>query len=74
MMSDELPPCTLAELEKTHCLLTLRKADGNVSKAARWLGVGRSTLNRKLLGWGLREPMPSEIEEWQRKRERRAAE
>lgn len=42
------PILTLAEVEKRHILTVLAKAEGNQSLAARWLGVGRNTLARKL--------------------------
>lgn len=39
---------TLAELEKTHIEACLRQSDGNIKQAAVMLGIGRSTLYRKL--------------------------
>lgn len=41
-------PLTLAELEARHILFTLDRCDGVVADAARALGIGRSTLYRKL--------------------------
>ncbi|MGA1825329.1 MAG: sigma-54-dependent transcriptional regulator [bacterium] len=39
---------TLAEMEKIHILKALRQANGNKELAAKLLGIGRSTLFRKL--------------------------
>ncbi len=44
---------TLEELERWAIQETLRRADGNVSDAARRLGIGRSTLYRKMEQYGL---------------------
>ncbi len=47
------PPLTLDEVERAHVLAVLERAGGNRTQAARWLGIGRNTLGRKLKGWGL---------------------
>jgi two-component system response regulator HydG len=39
---------TLAEVEKTHILQTLERCGWNHSRAAQMLGIGRTTLWRKL--------------------------
>lgn len=39
---------SLAKLEQAAVLEALRSARGNISQAARWLGVGRTTLYRKI--------------------------
>ncbi len=39
---------TLAELEKRHIEAALERAEGNIKAAAALLGIGRSTLYRKL--------------------------
>ncbi len=44
---------TLADVEKQHILMTLEKAQGNRTLAAKWLGIGRNTLGRKLKEYGL---------------------
>jgi DNA-binding NtrC family response regulator len=44
----------LAELEKNAILAALEQYGGNLSDAARQLGIGRSTLYRKLEQYGLR--------------------
>jgi DNA-binding NtrC family response regulator len=44
----------LAELEKNAILAALEQFGGNLSDAARQLGIGRSTLYRKLEQYGLR--------------------
>ena len=41
----------LAGLERRHVLATLERHGGNRTAAARALGVGRSTLKRKLALW-----------------------
>jgi Nif-specific regulatory protein len=44
---------TLAEVERQHIVATLDAADGNRTQAAKWLGIGRNTLSRKLKDYGL---------------------
>lgn len=44
-------PETLAEVERRHVLATLESTGGNKTKAARLLGIERSTLDRKLARW-----------------------
>jgi transposase-like protein len=46
---------TLAEVEKAHVATTLLATNGNLSKAARSLGVDRRTLYRMLDRHGFRE-------------------
>lgn len=48
----ETLPMTLEEMEKAHVLHAVERAQGNRSLAAKWLGIGRNTLVRKLRGWG----------------------
>jgi len=48
---DEL--CTLAELEREHIVRVLRACGGRHGEAARVLGIGRTTLWRKLGDYGL---------------------
>jgi DNA-binding NtrC family response regulator len=49
-----LPPLrTLAELERTHILQTLERCGWNHSRTAEVLGIGRTTLWRKLKEYGL---------------------
>jgi two-component system, NtrC family, response regulator AtoC len=45
----------LEEIERRHVLAVLAKVNGNRTEAARVLGVGRKTLYRKLLAWGVRD-------------------
>jgi len=47
----EFEPATLAEVEQRHVLATLESTGGNKTKAARLLGIERSTLDRKLARW-----------------------
>ncbi len=51
-LSDGVPP-TLAVVEKKHILFVLERAQGNRTLAAKWLGIGRNTLGRKLKEYGL---------------------
>ena len=52
-----LPPQqTLADLERTHILQTLERCGWNQSRAAESLGVGRTTLWRKVKEYGLGTP------------------
>jgi Nif-specific regulatory protein len=44
---------TLAEVERRHILRTLEVAEGNRTRAAALLGIGRNTLARKLRQYGL---------------------
>lgn len=45
----------LAEIERRHILAVLDRAQGNRTQAAKWLGIGRNTLSRKLKEYGLGE-------------------
>ncbi len=45
---EDLP---LGDVERFHALRVLRAAGGNKSEAARRLGIGRKTLERKLRQW-----------------------
>jgi two-component system response regulator HydG len=47
------PLTTLAEAEKRHVLRVLKACGGQHVDAARVLGIGRTTLWRKLKAWGL---------------------
>jgi DNA-binding NtrC family response regulator len=51
-------PRSLAEAERDHVLDALERCGGSQAEAARQLGIGRTTLWRKLRGWGLAEPRP----------------
>lgn len=46
--ADDGVPATLDEVERNHILGVLRECDGNISEAARRLGLYRRTLQRKL--------------------------
>lgn len=48
------PPHTLAESEKSIVIAALREAAGNVTKAAKLLGISRRTLHRRINDWGLK--------------------
>ena len=39
----------IATVERPLLEVVMRRADGNQSKAAEWLGINRNTLRRKLL-------------------------
>ena len=47
---------TLEEVERRHVLRAVELCAGNLAEAARRLGVGRSTLYRKLESWGVAKP------------------
>jgi len=47
-------PLPLEEVEKQHILRTLAHTDWNKSQAAAILNIERSTLDRKIKGYGLR--------------------
>ncbi len=53
--SEGRKPLNIRELEKQAIARALRTAQGNVSKAARNLGLGRTTLYRKMSAYGLNE-------------------
>jgi len=44
---------TLKENERDHIILVLKEAQGNISKAAKTLGVARTTVYRKLKEHGI---------------------
>jgi Nif-specific regulatory protein len=46
-------PAPLAEVEKQHIVSTLAYCDGNRTRAATLLGIGRNTLARKLKQYGI---------------------
>ena len=46
----DLPDCTLAEMEQRMIERALQRAGGNVSQAARLLGITRGALRRRLAG------------------------
>ena len=48
-------PMSLEELEKAAIVRALESNRGNLSDVARQLGIGRSTLYRKLEQYGLRD-------------------
>jgi transcriptional regulator with GAF, ATPase, and Fis domain len=50
----EYEPISLDELEKRHILKTLEHTDWNKSQAALILAIERSTLDRKIKGYGIR--------------------
>jgi len=51
--NDTTPPTRLAAVERQHILTVVRQAQGNISQAARVLGIHRMTLYRKLEALGL---------------------
>ncbi len=53
------PPRDLAEVEKTHIVQTLERLGWNHSRAAEALGIGRTTLWRKLKEYGLERRTPA---------------
>ncbi|HWE83687.1 MAG TPA: sigma-54 dependent transcriptional regulator [Terracidiphilus sp.] len=54
----EAPPMTtLAEMEKVAILAAIRTLNGDKLQAARLLGIGKTTLYRKLKEYGIADPM-----------------
>ncbi len=53
--AEEYEPVSLEEVEKRHILRTLEHTDWNKSQAAAILGIERSTLDRKIKGYGLQK-------------------
>jgi Nif-specific regulatory protein len=51
-VDNKFTPETLATIEKRHILATLECTGGNKTKAAKLLGIERSTLDRKFARWG----------------------
>jgi Nif-specific regulatory protein len=51
----DAPIAPLADVERRHVLAALDRAKGNRTLAAKWLGIGRNTLGRKLKEYGLGE-------------------
>ncbi|MDO7682938.1 MAG: sigma 54-interacting transcriptional regulator [Pirellulales bacterium] len=51
-VGNKFTPETLATIEKRHILATLECTGGNKTKAAKLLGIERSTLDRKFARWG----------------------
>lgn len=45
----------LADMEREQIARTIEQVDGNLAKAARQLGIGRTTLWRRLRGYGLKK-------------------
>ncbi len=54
---EQSPVLSLAELEKQAILDTLHKLDGDKVQAARLLGIGKTTLYRKLKEYGIGDAM-----------------
>jgi two-component system response regulator HydG len=51
---------TLADLERTAILDAIRALNGDKLQAARLLGIGKTTLYRKLKEYGIGDPMLDE--------------
>ncbi len=54
-----LPTLTLQELEKTAIEQAISRSSGNMSKAASMLGIGRTTLYRKIKEFKIEKPLIS---------------
>lgn len=52
----DLPVMTLAEAEKVFIAAALRRTGGNLAEVTRQLGIGRTTLYRKMKEFGLDRP------------------
>jgi Nif-specific regulatory protein len=55
LVSDAFEPLALDEVEKRHILRTLEHTEWNKSQAASILKIERSTLDRKIKGYGLKK-------------------
>jgi len=49
----------IAELERQAILEAIRLLDGDKLKAAKLLGIGKTTLYRKLKEYGISDPVPA---------------
>jgi two-component system response regulator AtoC len=49
----EGPPPSLAEVERDYVAALLRRAGGNKSQVARWMGVSYPTVQKKIADYGL---------------------
>jgi two-component system response regulator HydG len=58
--SDSAGVITLADLERQAILNTIRRLNGDKLQAARLLGIGKTTLYRKLKEYGIADPMREE--------------
>ncbi|HTX77151.1 MAG TPA: sigma-54 dependent transcriptional regulator [Terracidiphilus sp.] len=54
---EALPVTTLADMERQAILAAIRTLHGDKLKAARLLGIGKTTLYRKLKEYGIADPM-----------------
>jgi hypothetical protein len=52
---------TLETAERTAILRALRAAEWNKTRAARMLGIGRTSINRKINLYALRRPQPGAL-------------
>jgi Nif-specific regulatory protein len=57
----EFQPMSLDDIERQHILSTLNATGWNKSQAASWLGIERSTLDRKIRRYGLNELRTSSV-------------
>jgi two-component system response regulator HydG len=57
---DSPPVKTLADLERDAILGTIRRLNGDKLQAAKLLGIGKTTLYRKLKEYGITEPLSEE--------------
>lgn len=47
-------PPTLEDMERDYIIKVLKEEDGNMSQAAKVLGISRHTIMRKLERWGIK--------------------
>ena len=64
---------TMDDMESEIIRLAISRYDGHMSEVARRLGIGRSTLYRKLKEFGLEETVAPQADETPEGNERRAA-
>jgi transcriptional regulator of acetoin/glycerol metabolism len=57
---------TLVDIERQAILDALALTGGNVPAAAKYLGVGKTTMYRRLRKYGVRQKVPDRRQDWRR--------
>jgi DNA-binding protein Fis len=53
-MFDKFPVLTLQQVEKLYIEFVIKSHKGNLTKAARTMGIGRATIYRKVKEYGIK--------------------